>query len=329
MSWVLFTLFAMQGLSVRTTTPLDLCPTVDAVEAALSERANLVSSDQEHWQLVLTSAHRTTAPAADFLRVQLLDAQEQARIDQQLDVSGADCGVRAQTVALIVADYFESLRLDPVSHPEPATQLGAPGADAKAKASPEPPPAPVAFSAKDAERTNSKPERGRLVLGLGVSTTDGFSPGFAARVAVAVRSAWDISVLMLAPVHTHDTLKMSGHAEGWGFPVRLSAGYHLASGRLDSWLGPEALFSYERGTVSGIANSQTNERLVVGAGAQAGIRWRALDSLAPYLLVAVDYQLPLAGSRFTVDHPNGRSEDVLAEGPVRWGAALGIDYDLH
>jgi hypothetical protein len=325
MSWVLFTLFAMQGLSVRTTTPLDLCPTVDAVEAALSERASLVSGDQEHWQLVLTSAHRTTAPAADFLRVQLLDAQEQARIDQQLDVSGADCSVRAQTVALIVADYFESLRLDPAPHPAPA----APPAQAKAKVAPEPTPAPVAFSAKDAERADSKPERGRLVLGLGVSTTDGFSPGFAARVAVAVRGAWDISASILAPTHTHDTPRQGGRAEGWGFPARLSAGYHLTSGRVDSWLGPEFLLSYERGTTRGIANSQTNERIVLGAGAQAGVRWRALDSLAPYLLFVLDYQLPLAGSRFLIDRPGGHSEEVLAEGPVRWGAALGIDYDLH
>src|SRR5688500_14406911 len=99
MSLALVAVLAMDGLVVRTNTPLALCPTVEAVEQALSERLRVLDNDPQRWEVVLENAHRTE-PAADVLRVQLLDEQGETQADQLLDVSGADCQVRAQTVAL-------------------------------------------------------------------------------------------------------------------------------------------------------------------------------------------------------------------------------------
>ena len=44
---------------------------------------------------------------------------------------------------------------------------------------------------------------------------------------------------------------------------------------------------------------------------------------AGYFVAAADYPLPLSGSRFEVD-----GETVLEPGPVRWAAALGVEYDV-
>jgi hypothetical protein len=308
MSLPFLALLAMDGLVVRTTTPLALCPTVEAVEVALSERMHVLDDDHQRWEVLLENGHRTE-PAADLLRVQVLDERGEARAEQLLDVSGADCNVRAQTVALVVADYFDSRRVEaaPPPQPEPAPHVAAPVAqDGPA---PEQPPG----------------RRDHLSLGLGVSANDSFTPGFAARLVGRPLPRFELSALLMAPVHEEEELMGSdgGSAELWAWPLRVSAGLGWQFARLRLWLGPEALASYERGTTKGIAQSETNHRWLFGVGAQAGLRYGGPAGWAGYFVVAADYPLPVSGSRFEVD-----DRTVLDPGPVRWGAALGVEYDV-
>jgi hypothetical protein len=308
MSFSFFALLAMDGLEVRTTTPLALCPTVEAVEVALSERLHVVENDHKLWEVVLENAHRTE-PAADLLRVVVRDEQGETRVDQELDVSGADCSVRAQTVALVVADYFESRRLDAAPVP-PA---------------PEPTPAQVVSPPVDAP-VSAAPDQRRhdhLSLGVGVSANDAFSPGFAARLVGRPSEHFELSALMLAPARESERLAEGGRAEVLAWPLRVSPAFSLRFAHASLWLGPEALISYERGTTRDIADSQTNHRWVWGFGAQAGARFFGTSPWAGYVVLAVDYPLPVPASRFKVD-----GETVLEPGPVRWGAALGVEFDV-
>jgi hypothetical protein len=311
MSLPFFALLAMDGLVVRTTTPLALCPTVEAVEVALSERMHVVDEDHEHWEVVFENAHRTE-PAADLLRVQVLDEHGEARADQLLDVSGADCNVRAQTVALVVADYFESRHVEPAPQPEPAP-------------APAPAPPDTPSPAPRAERHD------HLSVGVGVGLSENSSLGFAARLVGRPTRFFELSALVLAPGRDSEHIGQAGQrgkAELWTWPLRLSAALSLHWSRLGLWLGPEALLSYERGTTQGIAHSQTNHRGVFGVGGQVGLRYATRGSWAGYVVFAADYPLPLDSSRFEIEVEGEGVKTVLAPGPVRWGAALGVDYDV-
>ena len=162
-----------------------------------------------------------------------------------------------------------------------------------------------------------------LSLGLGISANDSFTPGFAARVAARPLPRFELSALVMAPVHETQKLKMAGSAELWGWPLRLSPALSWQLARWRLWVGPEALASYERGTTEGIAQSETNHRWLFGVGGQVGVRYGWPAGWAGYFVVAADYPLPLSGSRFEVD-----GETVLDPGAVRWAAALGVEVDV-
>lgn len=311
MSLPFLLVLAMDGLVVTTTTPLALCPTVEAVELAVSERLRVVEGEQTRWEVVLENGTRTEPAAADLLRVKLVDEQGQVHADQLLDVSGADCNVRAQTVAVLVADFFESLRLEPMASAPPAASPSVAPEPSAAPAPAPPPPAP--------SRATAEP---RFSVGLGVSLNDGQSPGGALK-AVARISTLELSALVLAPGHQQETLSRGGRAEAWAAPLRLAAALGLRWRRVGLWLGPEFLASFERGITRGIGDDETNQRMVWGVGGQAGVRLFGAGPWAFFVLFAADYPLPVRGSRFQVDDTS-----VLDPGPLRYGAALGVDYDI-
>jgi hypothetical protein len=304
MALPLLVALALEGLAIRTNTPLALCPTVEAVEQAVAERLRVVEDDSQRWELVLENAHRKE-PAADLLRVQLFDGSGEVRSDQEIDVSGADCGVRAQAVAVLVADQFEAMRLK-----SPRTVVD----------EERPPPVDLGHEERPPAPTQKAPI---LSLGLGAGVSEAWSPGAALRLSVHAARLLEVSALMLAPVKTEESLSPRGRAEGWAFPLRLSAALALRGRRFDVWFGPELLAAYERATTEGIAESRTNRRAVWGVGGQLGVRLHGSGPWGAYLVLASDYALPVAGSRFEID-----GQAVLEPGPLLGAAALGVDYDI-
>jgi hypothetical protein len=304
MALPIFVALALEGLAIRTNTPLALCPTVEAVEQAVAERLRVVE-DGQRWELVLENAHRAEPAAADFLHVQLFDGNGAVRTDQEIDVSGADCSVRAQAVAVLVADQFEAMRLK----------------DPRIPVENERPP-PVDLTPEESAPLPAT-EAPLLSLGLGAGVSEAWSPGASLRAALRAARLLEVSALMLAPVKTEESLMPRGRAEAWAFPLRLSAALAFRGRRADVWIGPELLAAYERATTEGIAQSRTNRRAVWGVGAQAGVRVHGSGPWGAYLVLASDYALPVAGSRFEID-----GEAVLEPGPLLGGAALGVDYDF-
>jgi hypothetical protein len=308
MALVLLVAMALDGLVVRTTTPLALCPTVEAVELAVSERVKVVGAEDKRWELVLENVHRAEPPAADLLHVQLFDDTGAVRAEQELDVSGADCAVRAQAVAVVVADHFEAM---PVSGSVAAVE--SPPAELA-------PPRPHDAPSEPARERDAPPV---LTLGAGAGLSTSWSPGAAVRASVHAARRFDVSLLALAPVRSEQALSPAGEAEGLAFPLRAAAALSLPGRRADVWIGPEFLAAYERGTTRSIAQERTNHRMVWGLGAQAGLRLHGSGPWGAYLVVALDFALPVAGSRFEVD-----GETVLEPGPLLGAAALGVDHDL-
>jgi hypothetical protein len=190
MALALLVALALDGLVVRTTTPLALCPTVEAVELAVSERVKVVGEGDKRWELVLENVHRAEPPAADLLHVQLLDDSGAVRAEQELDVSGADCGVRAQAVAVVVADHFEAMHL---------TGSAGTASSAEPSAGVLPPPDDTA-----AEPASEEPEAAAVTLGLGAGVSNAWSPGAALRLGVHAARWLDVSLLVLAPVMTEE-----------------------------------------------------------------------------------------------------------------------------
>jgi hypothetical protein len=296
---------ALEGLAIRTNTPLALCPTVEAVEQAVAERLRVVENDGQRWELVLENAHRAEPPAADLLHVQLFDGTGALRTDQELDVSGADCNVRAQTVALLVADQFEAMRLQAPPAPLDTEK-----------------PPPISLDREESEPPAQKPAP-TLSLGVGAGVSEAWSPGAALRASIHAARLLEVSALMLAPVKSEENLAFGGKAEAWSFPLRLSAGLAFRGRRADFWIGPELLAEYERATTRGIAEGRTNRRAIWGIGAQVGVRVHGNGPWGAYLVLASDYALPVDGSRFEID-----GVEVLEPGPLLGGAALGVDYDF-
>ncbi len=345
MNWVLISVLALEGLIIETTTPRALCPAVSLVEAALSERMSFVEGHDARWRLVLENAHRTGPPPADLLRVQLKDQFGNLRLEQVLDVTGASCDVRAETVAIVIAEYFESAQLEsspkslPPNTPPKAASAEEP-LERPTEAPARVPDHPKTFAEfpsaapSNAERPNNAaqpespaktplPQPPSLSLGLGLSIADWNSPGFSGRAAVHLSGSLRASLLAVALSTKQQTLASNGTADAWALPLRFAAIWTAIEGGVGWWLGPEALISYEQAKSSGIAISKSNHRFVWGLGAQAGARYPAESSWSGYLVGALDYALPLAASRFEID-----GQQVLEAGPIRWTAALGIERDF-
>ena len=327
-------LLGLQGLTVETTTPRALCPTTVAVEEQLAERLQVVGTQGHDWTLELENGHAFGPPAQDFIIVHLFDDHRTLRLEQRIDVTGAACGLRARSVALVVAEYLENSAepgspassSPPPSSPPPSSSPLEPAPATKEPGPSASGPTPQSDASPPAAPPSARPEPNPtlapwLTLGAAAALVDSRFGG-ALRVGFRPRPNLELALLGALSAEHREAIG-SGSASAHALPLRLSLSPVIPLGRLSAWLGADAFFSYEWAKTEGLPRDRTNDRAVLGFGAQAGLRAPLFGPLRAFAVVAADYVLPLPGSRFEID---GR--EVLRPGPVRWAGAIGLEIDV-
>jgi hypothetical protein len=313
-------LLGLTGLTVKTTTPRALCPTPVAVEEQLAERLQVVGTNGHDWTLELENGHAFGPPAQDFIIVHLFDDHRTLLLDQRIEVTGADCGLRARSVALVVAEFLENSAQQAAPSPQP---VAPPSLSETEPSAPAPTPKSDTAATTTPHVTGEKaapPAGPWLSVGAAAALFDDHFGG-ALRLGFRPEPSLELSLLATLSGAHHESIG-TGSASLQALPLRLGASSILPLGPLSMWFGADAFFSYEWAKTEGLARNRSNERAVFGLGGQFGLRAPVVGRLGAFGLAAADYVLPLAGSRFEID---GR--EVLPPGPARWAFVLGLEID--
>jgi hypothetical protein len=308
-----FPVLALLGrLIVETGSPDALCPDLASAEEAIHARlGELEAGDAANWRVRYTIGHAPDAASGDFVRLELFDAGGEPRLSRDLPLAGESCATMAQVIALVVDRFFRAM----VSEHE-LEQKSEGGA----------PPAPKAVEPADEgsrSATESRaPATSTLTAAAGVllppvSPTFGlaFTHRSAARLSLGLGLTWVV-------LPTTEALRAGGQAESRSAFLRLSPAWDVDLGAARLAFGPTLALGGERGTTTGLPESDVGYRMLAAAGVWAGSRLPLGRSLGLDFSSGLEAPFRPFGGAFAVDGqtvlkpPDLRAFVVIGAGPV-------------
>jgi hypothetical protein len=316
-----------RGLTIETRSPDAHCPDLAMTQEAAEARLGTVKGENgQSWKAVYTIVY---APDKDgnYVHLELFDPKGERKLERDLPLAGESCATMTQALVLVLERYFRDLgSLE--EGPAPPEPQDAPG---DRPVTPPPPAIDQPSTAPAPSTTNSY--RGSVTAGLGFLTPPS-SLALTLEAKLWLLSSWQLALgVAWSPAETTEAVgPPGGVASMTSVPVRASFAWHKDLGSTDVFLGPEVLASFDRASVTGVAQPGKAMRVVYGLGVGAGaLTWltggsKAASSntsgaLALSFQASFDATLPLAASQFVVT-----DQEVLQQQWIQGLFSVGVTY---
>ena len=308
---------------IETDTPDALCPELQLTRDAVTKRLGRLEVDGGGtWQGRYSTVHDPAGLHGDSVHLVITDPSGKEQLTRDLPMRGESCATMAQAIALVVDSFFRdfgqsSFREGKEATPakEAAVTPVAPKPEAKA-ASQLPGQHTGTALVKSPAPPSRVPPRLGVALGGGyesVPSSAAIALGGFAQLGPHLR--WDLRAAV--PAARASQVYGAATAKLFVLPVRLSIAYFTPlAAKMQLFLGPEFLTSFEQGSGTGVANGHSGWRESFGLGGRTG----AVVRLGPGLALAANFSLEgvLAQTRqfLVVEQP------VLEVSPVRASASI-------
>jgi hypothetical protein len=306
-----------RGLTIETRSPDAHCPDLAMTQRAAEARLGVVKVEGgQSWRAVYTIVYARDKDG-NRVHLELFDPKGERQLERDLPLAGESCATMTQAIVLVLERYFRDfgwLEDAAPGGPVPETKDERPVAA----------PAPAAF-----DRPASPPKqserffyRGSIGAGGGFTTPpSGPALTISARLWL-LRSLHFGLGMAWSPGEVEEPVgPPGGVARSTSIPARASLGWGKDLGWSYLFAGPEILASFDRGSVSGVAQPGDASRIVLGLGVGAGALIWLKKPLALSVDASVDGTLPLATSQFVVSN-----QEVLRQQWVQGLFSLGLTY---
>jgi hypothetical protein len=301
-----FSVLTLAGrLLVETGSPDALCPDLASAEAAIRARlGELEAGGSANWRLRYTIGHAPGATSGDFVRLELYDPQGELRLSRDLPLAGESCATVARVMALVVDRFFRAMVAEQAT--EAGVTLSA-SMDAPAEAAFETP-----------TRARARPAHS-LTAQAGILASP-FSPtlGLAFTRRTPYRFSLSLGLTWIMSPAT-EALEAGAQATSRSALFRLSPAWDIGLGSVELALGPTLALGGERGTTTGLPESDVKYRPLAAAGALACLRFPLDENLSLDLSGGGEAPFRPFGGDFVVD-----GERVLEPAEVRGFLAIGV-----
>lgn len=338
-------------LSVETGSPDALCPALKQTTDAIHARLGTLKSEQPGWRARYTVGHAPGTGQGDFIRLELFDPNQRLQLARELPVGHASCSTLAQSIAIVLSGYFESLapaedgalptpaagsELTPAPDANPdMTQQGSNSKGSRARVPEQPVPRPIASSRGSergpdpiVSRDDASSSKTQHAFGIGLAIPFAvYGRGLTISYAASPSQYTQYGALLTLPLERTSAIVDEGDVLMWSARARLWYGARVAVQRLVSVVGPSVSLGLDSAHARGLDESQRQQRAVVALGLLFDATFWMHSSLGLGLQAGMDVGERLGSRRFVVH--GSRTEPELEVHPPRWvngfvGASLKI-----
>lgn len=322
-------------LSVETGSPDALCPALKQTTEAVHARLGTLKSEQPGWRARYTVGHAPGSGEGDFIHLELFDPNQRLQLARELPVGQASCATLAQSIAIVLSGYFESLApLDgessslvsgsgsdtPSGRPSPQLQPELPSAGADAGA-----PKQANFPPKRAPEPGAKsgktPRSSETQRSLGAGFAIPFAlygRGVTVSYAASPSSHTQYGALLVLPLERTSSSVDVGSVFMWSARARFWYGFQAVVGRLVSVVGPSVSLGLDSASTRGLDEPRRQQRMVVALGLLLDATFWMNGSLGLGLQAGMDVGEKLGSRRFIVQGSGTGSEEEVEVHPSRW-----------
>lgn len=294
------------GLILETGSPDALCPDLSTTREAVGRRlGTLVAPPGSGWMARYTIGHAPEGTPRDFVHLELFGPDGALQLSRDLPIE-TSCATMADVIALVLDRHFRGL--PPHEQPPPAAT----------------PPPPAALQPLDVSPSATEPpndEGARLFLSAEVSARHPFAPRLGLHAVGELGSTYLGLAASSSLAAERERLERGGDVEVMSLTLHAHAGWGPDFGPVQTYVGPSARLSIDRGSAHGLPEVDTRYRAVTGFGAQAGAMAFIGASWFLTLNATLDFTLGALSGRFMID---GR--EVLEPSPIQGWTALGIGF---
>jgi hypothetical protein len=306
-----------RGLTIETRSPDAHCPDLAMTQAAAEARLGTVKGEGGHgWRAVYTIVY---APDKDgtYVHLELFDPAGDRKLERDLPLAGESCATMTQAVVLVLERYFRDL--GSLEEGAPAAPAPAPTAEGTVA-----PPAPVVSDrpSKPPSAQAGSTYRGAFMAGVAFLTPpSAWGLALGARLWLPRSLQIGLGVAWSPGDVTESVGPPGGVARMTSVPVRASFAWRKDYGATDVFIGPELLFSIDRGSVRGVTQPGDATRFVFGLGVGAGALIWLKKPLGISIDASFDGTLPLHASQFVVSR-----QEVLQQQWIQGLLSIGLTY---
>src|SRR5512145_1763216 len=278
-------------LSVETGSPDALCPALKQTTEAVHARLGTLKSAQPGWRARYTVGHAPGSGQGDFVRLELFDPEQRLQLARELPVGHASCSTLAQSIAIVLSAYFESLA--PADDRDPTPALGlelAPAPDATSvvpsqepkstvpldRAPKQPIPPPIATSrgtvgvpnpvvGSDESRSRSIEQQHTFGVGFAVPFAV-YGRGLTISYAASSGQHTQYGAFLTLPLERTSVSVDNGRVLMWSTRARVWYGARVAISRLVSVIGPSVSLGLDSAYARGLDEPQRQQRAVAALG---------------------------------------------------------------
>ncbi|HMA97513.1 MAG TPA: hypothetical protein VKP30_32735, partial [Polyangiaceae bacterium] len=331
-----------------------LCPALKQTTEAVHARLGTLKSAQPGWRARYTVGHAPGSGQGDFVRLELFDPDQRLKLVRELPVGHASCSTLAQSIAIVLSGYFQSLApaddgelptppvgLELAADPDASvvslqeTKSTVPPDRVPKPKQPNPPPiatwrgsegVPNPVVGSDESRSRSSEHQHTFGVGFAMPFAV-YGRGLTISYAASPGQYTQYGALLTLPLERTSVSVDDGRVSMWSARARVWYGARVAISRLVSVIGPTVSLGLDSAYARGLAEPQRQQRAVVALGLLLDATFWVYASLGLGLQAGMDVGEQLGSRRFVVQ--GSRTEPELEVHRPRWvngfaGASLKV-----